>query len=194
MMLEEHAAVPDGVLPIAAFREHLRLGTGFADIGAEDASLAAHLRAAIAVIEGRTGKVLFRRDYTMTVARWRYDTQPLPVAPVSAVTAVRVVDAGGDASVVDAVRYRLVRDNTRPRLEGGLPHIPYAGEGQVDFVAGFGPVWTDIPADLRQAVLMLAAQYYDLRHDGAGDVSAMPFGVMALIERWRTVRILGGRG
>ena len=28
----------------------------------------------------------------------------------------------------------------------------------------------------------------------AAEGGAMPFGVMALIERWRAVRVLGGRG
>ncbi|MFN6951054.1 MAG: hypothetical protein ACK4NE_00460 [Albidovulum sp.] len=44
---------------------------------------------------------------------------------------------------------------------------------------------------LAGAVLLLAARYHEFRHEpGAGQT--MPFGVTALIERWRTVRVLGG--
>ena len=50
-----------------------------------------------------------------------------------------------------------------------------------------------MPADLAQAVLMLAARYHEDR-SFEGSQSAMPFGVSALIERWRSVRVLGGRG
>jgi hypothetical protein len=40
---------------------------------------------------------------------------------------------------------------------------------------------------------MLAARYYEDRsHDGTK--GAMPFGVSVLIERWRQVRTLAGRG
>ena len=75
-----------------------------------------------------------------------------------------------------------------------LPDPVSGGSVEIDFTAGFGPVWETVPADLRQAVLLLAAQYYEMRHDGDADGAAMPFGVAALIERWRTVRLLGGRG
>jgi hypothetical protein len=37
----------------------------------------------------------------------------------------------------------------------------------------------------------LAAGYHENRHERSG-ATGMPFGVTALIERWRTVRVLGG--
>ena len=43
------------------------------------------------------------------------------------------------------------------------------------------------------AVLMLAARYHEDRVF-EGTQAAMPFSVSALIERWRSVRVLGGRG
>ena len=197
MMLNEVTAVPAAVLPVAEFRDHLRLGTGFADAGAEDAALQAYLRAALAAIEGRTAKVLIARDFTLSLEAWRgVVAQPLPIAPVRAVTAVRLIDRTGVETPVAADSYRLVQDMSRPRLEAvatSLPASPVAGQVQIDFSAGFGPAWADLPVDLAQAVFLLAAQYYELRHDGAGEAAAMPFGVMALIERWRTVRVLGGR-
>lgn len=86
MDVTETTGVPDAALPIAGFRAHLRLGTGFADEASSDGALAAYLRAAIAVIEGRTGKALLARGFRLVLAGWRWpDTQALPVAPVSAV-------------------------------------------------------------------------------------------------------------
>lgn len=197
MMLTEVTPVAANVLPLAEFRDHLRLGTGFADTGAEDVALQAYLRAAIAAIEGRTAKALISREFKLVLGFWRgHDGQALPLSPVSTVSALKVLDAAGAAVLVDPTRYRLVPDLARPRLEavsGALPSIPNAGQVEIAFVAGFGPAWSDVPVDLAQAVLMLAAQYYEMRHDGAGEAAAMPFGVMALIERWRTVRVLGGR-
>ena len=63
----------------------------------------------------------------------------------------------------------------------------------ITFSAGFGVVWDAVPADLAQAVLLLAARYHEDR-TFEGSQAAMPFGVSALIERWRSVRVLGGRG
>jgi len=197
MMLNEETAVAAEILPVAEFRDHLRLGTGFADTGAEDMALIAYLRAALAAIEGRTAKALIAREFRLTLGFWRgLGSQALPVAPVSAVSAVRLVDQTGTAALVDPSSYRLVADMARPRIEalsGSLPAIPQAGQAEILFTAGFGASWGELPVDLAQATFLLAAQYYELRHDGASEASAMPFGVMALIERWRTVRVLGGR-
>jgi uncharacterized phiE125 gp8 family phage protein len=196
MMLNELTAVDAAALPVAEFRDHLRLGTGFADLGAEDAALEAYLRAAMAAIEGRTSKVLISRDFMLSLEAWRDDmAQPLPVAPVAAVSAVRLVTREGVSELVDPARYGLVQDLARPRLaavSGVLPAIPLAGRVEIDFSAGFGPAWSNLPVDLAQAVFLLAAQYYEARHDGGVERSEMSFGVMALIERWRTVRLLGG--
>lgn len=196
MMLNEVTAVPATALPVAEFRDHLRLGTGFADLGAEDAALLSYLRAAIAAIEGRTAKALISRAFRLALTGWRWgDMQTLPIAPVSAVTALRLVDAAGAETPV-AAGWRLVPDMARPRIEAlgaALPAIPGGGRVEIDFTAGFGASWSALPVDLAQAVFLLAAQYYELRHDGAAEGGAMPFGVMALIERWRTVRVLGGR-
>ena len=76
---------------------------------------------------------------------------------------------------------------------GWLPAVPDAGFVTVTFAAGFGPAWDSVPADLAQAVLMLAARYYEDRSDD-GARHSLPMGVSALIERWRAVRVLAGRG
>lgn len=195
-MLIEQTTVPASALPIVALKEHLRLGTGFADDGVQDGLLEAYLRAAIAAIEGRIGKALLARVFSWSVTGWREAReQALPIAPVTAIQAVTLVDRGGVETVVDAGRYRLVKDAHRPRLMAvgpALPGIPPDGTAEVVFEAGFGPGWADIPADLAQAVLLLAAQYHERRHEGGPAEGTMPFGVMALIERWRTVRVLGG--
>ncbi|MEY2961928.1 MAG: hypothetical protein RLZ60_1758, partial [Pseudomonadota bacterium] len=71
MMLVEQTTVPLAALPVAEFKGHLRLGSGFADDGLQDGVLVAALRAAIAAIEARTGKILIQRDFSWTVYRWR---------------------------------------------------------------------------------------------------------------------------
>jgi uncharacterized phiE125 gp8 family phage protein len=43
-----------------------------------------------------------------------------------------------------------------------------------------------------QAALMLAAHYYDNRHDTALGPGCMPFGVTALLERYRPLRLSAG--
>lgn len=195
MLLTEETPVPSAALPVEEMKDHLRLGSGFADDALQDGLIESHLRAAMAAIEGRIGKMLFRRRFQWVLEAWREDEQALPVAPVTGIVSVTLVDVAGGTVVVPASSYRLITDLHRPRLAGkgtALPSIPNDGTVRIVFDAGFGPAWTDLPVDLRQAVLLLAGEYYEHRHDDAAQVAGLPFGVVTLIERWRTVRILGG--
>ena len=195
MMLIEQTSVPGTALPVQALKDHLRLGTGFSDDSMQDALIESYLRAAIAGIEGRIGKVLMARRFLWVLDEWRdLEGQALPVAPVTALISVRLVDVAGVVTVVLPTRYRLVLDTHRPRLAAVgvlLPVVPVDGKAEVVFDAGFGATWSAIPPDLAQAVMMLAAEFYEQRHE-AGSVAGLPFAVQALIERWRNVRVLGG--
>ena len=195
MMLTETTPVPSLALPVEEMKDHLRMGSGFADDGLQDGLIEAYLRAAMAAIEGRIGKMLFQRRFLWVLECWRDAEQALPVAPIAGIVSVTLVDAAGGEVVVPVSAYRLIPDLHRPRLAGkgtSLPSIPSEGLVKVVFDAGFGAAWTDIPVDLRQAVLLLAGEYYEHRHDDGAQTAGLPFGVVTLIERWRTVRILGG--
>lgn len=198
MMLVEETTVPQSALPVAQFKDHLRLGSGFSDDGLQDAVLESYLRAAMAAIEARTGKILIEREFSWTLTAWRDGRrQPLPVAPVSAVTAVMLIDMTGEETFADGDAWYLEPDSQRPCLKAVhscLPLVPVNGSVRIGLLAGFGPEWGDLPADLAQAVLLLAAHYYEYRHDVSHGTAPMPFGVSALIERYRTIRLfMGGR-
>ncbi|MDO5604289.1 MAG: head-tail connector protein [Paracoccus sp. (in: a-proteobacteria)] len=198
MILVEETTPAETALPVAGLRAHLRLGSGF-ELAAgadEDRALAGFLRAAIATIEGRTGKVLLRRDFRMVLEDWRdEDAQALPLAPVSAVAAVAIEGADGTLRPVAPERWHLVEDRMRPLIRpraGRFPPVPLAGRVVIRFTAGFAEDWAGVPADLAQAVMMLAARYYEDR-GGQDSAHGLPMGVSALIERWRAVRVLAGR-
>ena len=87
-------------------------------------------------------------------------------------------------------------DRHRPRLAPSglaLPLVPMDGRVELTFQAGFGD-WAAVPADLQQAVLRLAGEYYERRHEGGAREGGLPLAVQQLIEPWRNVRVLGGGG
>lgn len=196
MLLMEETAVPSAALPLAEFKAHLRLGTGFADDDIQDPVLVGFLRAAMAAIEGRTGKVLLERAFSWVLHDWQDASgQPLPVAPVSAILSLVLRDRADEAEVIAPEHYRLERDAHRPVLRPvgtRLPMVPTGGVAEVGFRAGYGAGWADLPSDLAQAVLMLAAHFYEHRFETTLGEGCMPFGVASLIERYRKVRLLGG--
>ncbi|SFR04765.1 head-tail connector protein [Poseidonocella sedimentorum] len=197
MMLVEETAVPAEALPVAEFKAHLRLGTGFADDSLQDQVLQSFLRAAMAAIESRTGKILITRDFSWSLTAWRAaEAQALPVAPVDQLIEVSIMDRLGEETLLDPESYWLEKDSQRPRLRprgAFLPSIPTGGTCEVVFTAGFGP-WSAIPADLAQAVMLLASHYYEYRDNQSLSAGCMPFGVTSLIERYKTVRLFAGGG
>lgn len=197
MTLIEETVVPDGALPVEEFKAHLRLGSGFAEDDVQNGVLKSFLRAALVAIEARTSKVLIVRSFALLVHRWSAsDAQPLPVAPVSAVTQVEIEDRTGARTPLDPDSYWLEQDPARPQLRPvgvALPAIPTGGRAAISFEAGFGTDWHNLPADLRQAVMMLAAHYYEFRHDTGLGSGCMPFGVTSLIERFQVLRLGAGR-
>ena len=198
MVLEELEAVPGSALPVTALADHLRLGTAFAGDLPLAGLLESHLRAAIAAIEARTGKALLRRAFRLRLGRWRgAGLHPLPVAPVVALGEVALLSEAGARIVLGPNLFALVPDMHRPKLvavSGTLPPIAERGLAEIGFQAGFAESWDGVPPDLAQAVLLLAAEFHENRHDPGDGRAGMPASVLALIGRWRTVRVLGGGG
>lgn len=191
MILHEITPVPDSALPLDAFKAHLRLGTGFGEDSLQEPVLLAFLRASVAAVEGRIAKALVQRDF-----EWRLNVWPeaviLPVAPVSTVAQVALVDHTGAETLVPAVAYALAPDAHAPRLlalNGSLPTLPTGGGVVIRFTAGLGATWDDLPADLAQAVFLLAAHYYEYRDDTSLHAGCMPFGVASLLDRHRVPRL-----
>ena len=198
MLLTELTQTPSADLPLAVLKDHMRLGTAFSQDGLQDGMITAHLRAAIAAIEARIGKVLQTRSYKLTLQDWRdLSQQALPLAPVVGVSKVSLFDTLGVEMVLDAARYRVQADMHRPKLVSvGMlfPNVPSDGRIEIVFDAGFGTAWGAVPADLAQEVMLLAAQYYETRHDAGAQAQAvgLPMAVQSLIERHRNIRVLGG--
>lgn len=196
MLLTELTTVSGATLPVQGLKDHLRLGTGFADSNMQDGLLEGYLRSAIAAIEGRTGKALLSRQFKLTLEDWRDSSeQALPLAPVSSIVSLTLFDVANMSTLIAADRYRLVQDTHRPKLASAgyvLPVVPVDGRVEIVFAAGFGATWSLVPPDLQQAVYLLAAQFYEHRNEFAEVQPGLPYPVQALIERWRTVRVLGG--
>lgn len=196
MILNELSTVAPEDLPIVEFSEHLHLGTGFIDDGSQNNVLQAYLNAALAAVEARTGKALYQRRFVWLVHGWISDgAQGLPISPVKSIESLRIISSSGMENIIENTEYLLCKDKHFPALKaasGYLPHIPQGGRAEITVEAGFGPTWPDIPADLRQAILMLAANFYENRYGGGNQQSELPASVLALLEPYRKFRLSGG--
>lgn len=194
MMMVELTTVPSSALPVDGLAEYLRLSRGFSDDGEQDARLESCLRAALASIEARIGKALFQRRFSLTRSRWANDEeQVLPLSPVVAIEALRLSNRAGDVSPVAPESYQLKPDAHYPAivsLTGRLPAPPQGGSTEIEITAGYGADWDMLPADLQQAVLMLAVDYFEIQGDGHVGISGH---VLAILQRYRPVSLRAGR-
>lgn len=184
---------PDSALPLAALKAHLRLGTGFSENSVQDPVLVGFLRAAMSLIEARIGKVLLSQTVDWTQDSVGSKT-PFPLAPVRALTHVLIQqDDGPDVDV--SAQFAVLQDTHRPCLVlANTPVSPLsAGEKLVvRFDVGLATAWEDVPSDIAQAVLLLATHYYEHRDQTGLDQACMPFGVTALLQRYRNLRLSHG--
>ena len=195
MILNEISAVPSSALPVSEFSEHLHLGSGFADDGAQDSILEAYLRAAISAIEARTGKAIFLRGFAWTLYGWhRSDSQGLPLAPVQSVDSIRIQNAQGLDQLIDHAVYGLEKDLHFPKIVTRSGSLPYIGSGsaEVTIQAGFAPDWSGLPTDLQQAVLILASHYYENRQASGSLGDPIPAHVLGLLAPYQKVSLSGG--
>lgn len=130
----------------------------------EDALVTALIAAARLEVETMTGLALITQT-------WRLATCPkgllvlLPVAPVSALV------AAPDGAVIQGDAVLLAELAT--------------GEITIDYTAGFGDA-ADVPADLKQAVMLLVAYWFENRDAGT---SGVPVGLARLVASYRRVRL-----
>ena len=193
MMMVELTSVDNSVLPVTELTDHLKLASGFPDDGSQNAQLESCLRAALSAIEARIGKALFRRRFALQMHSWQSSEEhKLPIAPAVSVETVKVISRAGVETSLDPASYRLRQDTHSPAIEAvgsGLPRPSQGGSVEVEFTAGFGDLWQDIPADLKQAVLIQAVDFYTAT---PGSENGMPFAVTVLIEPYRSLRLRGG--
>ncbi|MFQ5567138.1 MAG: hypothetical protein ACE5EU_12345 [Paracoccaceae bacterium] len=193
MILTETSPAAVNPVPLDEFAAHLRMAQGFADDAAEDALLELYLRNATSVIEARVCKALIRRQFKLQVTAWNRDGQlVLPVGPVAAIDSVNFVQ-GATTIALAAGAWSLEIGGSRQRLTGAgggaLPAIPDGHVAELVFDAGFGASWNDVPGELSQAVMLLAAHYFENRYGDSDPGQGIPVAVQALLETQQPVRL-----
>lgn len=147
----------------------------------DDALIAIYVDAAQAIVEAEIGRPLVKQ--TWRVQYDRFDNWiVLPGGPVSAVNSVSYVDESGTTQTMDPSEYqadtRSVPARITPPSNGAFPtnsywpwHSVVPGGIAVEYVVGADPgdppnYGASVPAPLRAAILLLAADLYSNREAG----------------------------
>ena len=146
----------------------------------EDLLLQHYVDAATAWLDGPAG-ILGRCLVTQT---WRAEVDAisgpirLPFPDTVIDSAVFIDPAGGE------MEHELARQDQRLLLR---PSFGLGRPAAITFTAGYGAP-ADVPAAIRQAMLLLVTQWYEHRQV-TGTGTALPFAIEALLAPYRRIRL-----
>jgi uncharacterized phiE125 gp8 family phage protein len=158
----------------------------------DDALISTLIVSARRRVEMKTGLRLISQGWSQFLDCWpQGGLVELKVNPVSAVSDVIVYGDLDTTAPVDPAHYFLDATANPPRVvfrQGRNPSPPGRRvKGiEVRFTAGFG-LAAAVPADLKQAILLLVADAYAYRGDESTRV--MPPAVLELINAYRVMRL-----
>lgn len=178
------AVEPVGIEEARAF---LRL-----DARDEDAFIAACVAAARQACESYTGRALINQTWQLYLDQWPESDIPLPRPPLRSVETIKTYDANGAATLADPQSYWVDAAATPGRVRRrGTAIWPAPGRAvagiEITFIAGYGSSWNDVPAALRQGILMTVGYFFD--HRDALWPAALPAPIAALWQPYRIVRL-----
>jgi uncharacterized phiE125 gp8 family phage protein len=160
---------------------------------AEDALITTLIGAARLHVEGVTGQALLAQSWRVVLDGWPDNrTVRLPVSPFMALTEIIAYDATGAGHDVPLAQFMSEPDRLRlPATVSGMPMLRERQGIEIDYVAGFGTEPEDVPADIRQALLLLVGYWHEHRDAVivAGSGSVVPTGFDRLVAGYRRVRL-----
>jgi len=163
------------------------------DLADEDALIQGYIRAARETLERLLWRAFITQTLELTLDGWPEGSEiRLPRPPLQSVTAVRYITEDGTLKTLDPALYVVdtASEPGRVVLKRGKSWpsetlAPAAGV-KVEYVAGYGDQASDVPEPIRQAILLLAAHWYEHREAvSEGQMVEVPMGVWWLVEPLR---------
>ena len=173
---------------LADAKAHLR-----AEHAAEDELIGTLITTARRHAEAKTGLAFITQKWLHYRDGWPAESAlPLPLAPLISIEEVAVFGADDIKAVLDPAHYCVDAASRPPRIvmrDARVWPAPgrIANGISVSATFGFGPGQDDVPEQLRQAVLLLVAHWYD--HRGNANPPPVPLTVAALLAPFREARL-----
>ncbi len=175
-------------ISLAEAKAHLRL-----TINDDDTYISTLIIAARRAVESRYGINVLQQSWAMFADAWPADgIFHLPLWPVLSVESLTSYADDDTASVIDPAHYYLDQATRPPRLALRVGRV-FAPPGRkinglkLSFTTGFGATPSQIPQEIKQALLAVVADWYQHRGDEQG--GTLPPAALELLSAYRNVRL-----
>jgi len=176
---------------VSEAKDYLRVDTAIEDPVVASLILAARLH-----IEGALDIAMVTQSWSLFLDCWPEEGRvSIPLGPLKSVDSMKVYDADDAAQTVSPETYVVDLSSLRPCLvrQAGTvwPRPGRAANGiEIALTAGYGEAPDKVPQPIRQAVLMLAAHWYEQREPVVFEKpDELPHGVADLLKPYRQVRL-----
>lgn len=186
---------PPAVEPISLdeAKDHMRI-----DDTHDDALITSLIQVARSQTEHEISRALISQSWRYSQDCWPPErTLYLPLAPVQSISVISVYGLDGTPQALDPSLYQLDGLAFQPRLVLANDTLPTLDADvingiEIDYIAGYGDLATDVPAPLCHALLMLVAHLYETREASISQsLMVPPHGYAELLAPFRQRR-LGG--
>ncbi len=178
-------------LSTAEVKTHLRIdGTD------DDTNIARLIKVARIAVEMMTGLALITQTYRWTMNRLDEEVV-FPIAPVQSVGSITYVDINGSTQTLSSSLYDVDIESDRQRIvkaySASYPSIrDHFNSVKITFDVGFGDAASDVPEDIRHALLLIIGEMDLYREDmqpiiRGTDFEKLPTGAKALLTPYRLV-------
>ena len=176
-LLTRTAAPASEPLTLSQAKLYLRV-----DHNDEDALITDLITAARMSAEAWLKKSLISQSWKLAYDDGISDSVPLPMPPVSAVTAVTLVNRDGSTASVDSDAYWLNAAKDTLMMDSAL----IAHRVEIAYDTGYGDA-SDVPLPIKQGMLCHIATLYE--HRGEAGEPALPEQALGLYMPFREVRL-----
>lgn len=173
-------------------KAHLRV-----DMNDEDTLVSSLIAAARIHVEAYLQRVFITQTWSIYLDKWpQGQSLRLPILPVQSVTAINKYDVNNTFVTIDPVNYVVDALSVPPRIlwrgsgSSPCPGRPLNGI-EVIVIAGYGNDGDQVPQPIRQAILMLVAQWFEHREPPTlnGPDDTLPPAVASLLKPYVLVRL-----
>lgn len=163
----------------------------------DDVLISSLITAARIYIETTIGKILITESWSYFIDKWpKSNTVYLPLNPIQEIEEVRFYSDEETYQIIPPADYSIDIISNHPRLKfKGAQQAPISSQAlnqiEVRFIAGYGDNLSDIPADLKQALLMLCAHWFEQRDPigFGGSFAEVPTTIQALLHNHKKYRV-----
>jgi uncharacterized phiE125 gp8 family phage protein len=159
--------------------------------------IAALIAGARVHVEAQTRRALITQSWRLIRDAWPNNGRvAIAPVPLQALNAARVYNLDGTTQAIDPASFIVERAAAPAILVFGASVPPAPGRVvagiELDVTVGYGDDPEDVPADLRQAIRILVAHWYENRGmiaAGTATVALLPRTVAALISPYRVLSL-----